>query len=63
MHSYYMDVNGLILNPQTESYYEQFRMVLLNKEPKHLHIVLCYEQSRACVGVKRSSFEVGGGPG
>ncbi|KAE8283189.1 hypothetical protein D5F01_LYC18590 [Larimichthys crocea] len=40
-----------------ESHYDKFRVALANKEPKYLDIVLCYEQSRACVGVKRQSFE------
>ncbi|TNN85501.1 hypothetical protein EYF80_004134 [Liparis tanakae] len=39
-----------------ESHYNQFHEALVNKEPKHLDIVLCYEQSMACVGVKRQSF-------
>lgn len=54
-------VNGLYLNPPTESHYAQFHAALLNKEPKHLDILLCYEQSRACVGVKHTSFQVGHG--
>lgn len=49
----------MICIPCTESHYDQFNTALMNKEPKHLDIVLCYEQSRACVGVKRTSFEVG----
>ncbi|KAM7372003.1 hypothetical protein PAMP_009202 [Pampus punctatissimus] len=40
-----------------DSHYNQFHAALVNKEPKHLDIVLCYEQSTACVGVKRQSFE------
>ncbi|KAM3598598.1 uncharacterized protein V6R79_020149 [Siganus canaliculatus] len=40
-----------------ESHYDQFHAVLINREPKHLDIVLCYELSIACVGVKRQSFE------
>ncbi|AWP18920.1 Hypothetical protein SMAX5B_020886 [Scophthalmus maximus] len=40
-----------------DSNYEQFHAALVNKEPKNLDIVLCYEQSTACVGVKRQSFE------
>ncbi|KAG7504943.1 hypothetical protein JOB18_019899 [Solea senegalensis] len=47
------------LNPHTDSHYAQFREALVNKEPKNLGIVLCYEESKACVGVKRQSFEVG----
>ncbi|KAG7504940.1 hypothetical protein JOB18_019899 [Solea senegalensis] len=42
-----------------DSHYAQFREALVNKEPKNLGIVLCYEESKACVGVKRQSFEVG----
>ncbi|XP_073351096.1 uncharacterized protein [Pagrus major] len=40
-----------------ESNHDQFNLALVNKEPKHLDIVLCYEQSTACVGVKRQPFE------
>ncbi|KAM9843382.1 uncharacterized protein ACBR49_012598 isoform 2-T2 [Aulostomus maculatus] len=40
-----------------ESHHNQFHAALVAKNPKHLDIVLCYEQSRACVGVKRQSFE------
>ncbi|KAM9346725.1 uncharacterized protein ABDE67_013366 [Symphorus nematophorus] len=40
-----------------ESHYDHFHIALLNKEPKHLDIILCYELSTACVGVKRQSFE------
>ncbi|KAF1379490.1 hypothetical protein PFLUV_G00176590 [Perca fluviatilis] len=40
-----------------ESHYDQLHVALVNKEPKHLDIVLCYEQSRACIGVKRQSSE------
>lgn len=41
-----------------EDHHEQFSEALLNKEPNHLEITLCYEQSSTCVGVKRKSFEV-----
>ncbi|KAJ4931698.1 hypothetical protein JOQ06_010138 [Pogonophryne albipinna] len=41
-----------------ESHYDQFHVALMNKEPTaRLDIVLCYEQSKACIGVKRQSFE------
>lgn len=40
------------------SHYDKFNSALLTKEPKHLDIVLCYEQSTACVGVKRLSSDV-----
>ncbi|KAM6966104.1 uncharacterized protein LKV04_018602 [Tautogolabrus adspersus] len=40
-----------------DSNYDQFYEALLTKEPKNLSVVLCYEQSTACVGVKRKSFE------
>ncbi|KAF3700188.1 Centriolar coiled-coil protein of 110 kDa Centrosomal protein of 110 kDa [Channa argus] len=40
-----------------DSHHEQFREALVNREPKHLEIVMCYEQSTACVGVKRQSFK------
>lgn len=40
------------------SHYDQFSSALLTKELKHLDIVLCYEQSTACVGVKRLLSEV-----
>ncbi|CAB1422109.1 unnamed protein product [Pleuronectes platessa] len=40
-----------------DSNYDRFHAALVDKEPKHLDIVLCYEQSTACVGVKRQSFE------
>ncbi|KAM6913903.1 uncharacterized protein PEZ65_014408 [Lycodopsis pacificus] len=40
-----------------ESHYDQFHEALVNEGPKHLDIVLCYEQSMACVGLKRQSFE------
>ncbi|CAJ1075006.1 hypothetical protein PFLUV_G00176590 [Xyrichtys novacula] len=40
-----------------DSNYDQFYEALVAKEPNNLGIVLCYEQSRACVGVKRQSFE------
>merc|ERR1719357_2090572 len=40
-----------------DSHYNQFHAALVNKEPKQLGIVLCYEQSTACVGVKRQSFD------
>ncbi|XP_078140697.1 uncharacterized protein LOC144539473 [Centroberyx gerrardi] len=40
-----------------DDHYDQFHAALVNKEPEHLDIVLCYEQSTACVGVKRHSFE------
>lgn len=52
-------VNGLYLNPPIESHYVQFHAALLNEEPKRLDILLCYEQSTACVGVKHTSFQVG----
>lgn len=42
----------------TETHYDQFHAVLVNKDPKALEIALCYELSTACVGVKRSSTEV-----
>lgn len=58
---FYTAVHVLCLNPHTESHYDQFHAALVNKEPKHLDILLCYEQSTACVGVKRTSFEVGHG--
>ncbi|GLD69103.1 uncharacterized protein AKAME5_002041800 [Lates japonicus] len=45
-------------NHLLDSYYAQFHAALVNKEPKNLEIVLCYEQSPACIGVKRQSFEV-----
>lgn len=61
LHIFYTPINDLFLNPHTESHYDKFRVALANKEPKYLDIVLCYEQSRACVGVKRQSFEVGHG--
>ncbi|KAG7242911.1 hypothetical protein INR49_018166 [Caranx melampygus] len=40
-----------------DSHHDQFHEALVNKEPKNLDIVLCYEQSTACVGVKRMSFK------
>ncbi|XP_078017607.1 uncharacterized protein LOC144458627 [Epinephelus lanceolatus] len=40
-----------------ETHHDQFHVALANKEPKHLDIVMCYEQSTACVGVKRQSFQ------
>ncbi|KAA8585091.1 hypothetical protein FQN60_003785 [Etheostoma spectabile] len=40
-----------------ESHYDQLHVALVNKEPKHLDVVLCYEQSRACIGVKHQSSE------
>ncbi|CAK6964734.1 hypothetical protein PFLUV_G00176590 [Scomber scombrus] len=40
-----------------DSHYDNFHAALVNKEPKHFGVVLCYEQSTACVGVKRQSFE------
>ncbi|KAF7654114.1 hypothetical protein LDENG_00073850 [Lucifuga dentata] len=40
-----------------DNHSDQFYAALVNKEPKHLDIILCYEQSAACVGVKRKSFE------
>ncbi|XP_036944483.1 uncharacterized protein LOC119013738 isoform X3 [Acanthopagrus latus] len=40
-----------------ESNHDQFNLALVNREPKHLDMVLCYEKSTACVGVKRQSFE------
>ena len=58
LHILYTLTNALFLNPQTESHYDHFHVALLTKEPKHLDIVLCYEQSPACVGVKRQYFEV-----
>ncbi|XP_011602243.2 uncharacterized protein isoform X2 [Takifugu rubripes] len=39
------------------SHYEQIHSALLSQELKRLDIVLCYEQSTACVGVKHLSFE------
>lgn len=40
-----------------DSNYEQFYEALATKEPNNLKIILCYEQSKTCVGVKRKSFE------
>lgn len=54
--SYYS--NNLHLYVDPGSHYDQFSSALLTKEPKRLDIVLCYEQSTACVGVKRLSFQV-----
>ena len=55
----YKLTNNWFLNPPSDSNYDQFHAALVDKEPKNLDIVLCYEQSTACVGVKRQSFEVG----
>lgn len=41
-----------------DSHRNQFRAALVKEEPKNLDIVLCYELSHACVGVKRRTFQV-----
>lgn len=46
-------------NSHPDSHHDKFQAALMNKEPKNLDIVMCYEQSTACVGVKRMSFKVG----
>lgn len=48
-----------MLKSLPDSNHEKFRAALVNKETKHLEIVLCYEQSAACIGVKRHNFKVG----
>ncbi|KAM4531543.1 uncharacterized protein PAE49_023708 [Odontesthes bonariensis] len=40
-----------------DSHHDQFLAALVNEEPKNLEIALCYEQSHACVGVRRQAFE------
>ncbi|XP_077412332.1 uncharacterized protein LOC144043021 [Vanacampus margaritifer] len=40
-----------------DSHYDQFHAALLSHEPDRLDVVLCYEKSTACVGIKRHSFE------
>lgn len=55
---FYPVANNLHWNFDPGSHYDQFHSALLSKELKHLEIVLCYEQSTACVGVKRPSSEV-----
>ncbi|KAM6905284.1 uncharacterized protein FYW49_015286 [Xenentodon cancila] len=39
------------------SHKEKFHVALVNEKQKNLSIVLCYEQSHACVGVKRQHFQ------
>ncbi|XP_014910959.1 uncharacterized protein LOC106961626 isoform X2 [Poecilia latipinna] len=40
-----------------DSHRTQFRAALVKKETKNLDIVLCYELSHACIGVKRQTFQ------
>ncbi|XP_078807738.1 uncharacterized protein LOC144994301 [Oryzias latipes] len=40
-----------------DSHRDQFLAALAREEPKNLSIVMCYEQSHACVGVKQKSQE------
>ncbi|KAM9394259.1 uncharacterized protein KZ484_005330 [Pholidichthys leucotaenia] len=40
-----------------EANYKEFHAALLDKEPENLNVLLCYEQSNACVGVKLQTFE------
>lgn len=41
-----------------DNHYDQLHAALVNRKPKRLDLFLCYEQSTACIGVKRESFEV-----
>lgn len=36
---------------------DKFRTYLLKEVPKNLDIMLCYEVSHACIGVKRQAFQ------
>ncbi|KAM4534654.1 uncharacterized protein V3H82_024561 [Fundulus diaphanus] len=40
-----------------DSHHNQFRAALMKKELKNLDMVMCYELSHACIGVKRKTIQ------
>ncbi|RVE69514.1 hypothetical protein OJAV_G00078670 [Oryzias javanicus] len=40
-----------------DSHRDQFHAAVAHEEPKNLPVVMCFEQSHACVGVKQKSQE------